>query len=206
MNAEYWKSLLLGKPSVLFNLTLLVVLASLLAVVFNPPLAGIGAIFGLVGVANLKSAFRSRVNDVRKPWIVFMIAVALTSGVVGFPPASTFAEGLRHLSDIGRAGMRDLFGKEPPLIIRHERRTGDMGLENVDVLIITNKSDKGVVPVAASVRDANSTIPISLPPLFKPYESVEVRLKDPKSKWVLKSGDRLDIQCESFSETLSVNF
>jgi hypothetical protein len=108
----------------------------------------------------------------------------------------------RHLWETGK----EMFAKEPPLNIRNERRPEMLGLEKVDFLIITNKSGEGVVPITGTLHGAKTTFSISLPPVIKPYETIEVRLQNKDRKWFIEKGESLTIECEGYSKPLKVTW
>lgn len=91
------------------------------------------------------------------------------------------------------------FGKEPPLNVRLDRRSEQFGKERVHYLIVTNTFRDGVAPVEASLKRGGTFFPIELPPVIKPYESVEVRLQYGGTKLFIEDGDVLNIECEGYA-------
>ncbi len=92
----------------------------------------------------------------------------------------------------------EVLGKTPPLDIRLDSRTEFLGLENVHFLIITNTFRDGVAPVKAALERGGSVFPIKLPPVIKPYETIEVRLQHGGTKLFVEDGDILNIECEGY--------
>lgn len=95
-----------------------------------------------------------------------------------------------------------IFGKTPPLDIRLNSRTESSGKETVEYLIITNTFRDGVVLAKGALKRGESLFPLALPPVIKPYETIEVRLQHGRTKFFLERGDILEIECEGYVNAL----
>lgn len=194
MNNEYWNALLLGKPRIWFYITVVLFIATGVflmldwkqgRVVAMP--AMFFAVMGWLGSEASGMFFSDENKKSRRSWFGWMfllIAVPVISIWIG----------------------KEMFGKEPPLNIRSERRSEMLGLEKVEFLIITNNSGDRVVPISGTLHSAKTTFPISLPPVIKPYETIEVRLQNKNRKWFIEKGESLTIECEGYSKPLTATY
>lgn len=212
MNNEYWNMVLLGKPRLLFYVTVILFITTGAWLCFDwksgENCAGLALIFTVLGWFNsMESGFYS--SDVLKSrrswfgWMAWLLFIAIMPGCIRKHSHPDEGYSLsRHLWETGK----EMFAKEPPLNIRNERRPEMLGLEKVDFLIITNKSGEGVVPITGTLHGAKHTFPISLPPVLKPYETIEVRLQNQKTKWIIEKGDLLTIECEGYGKPLTMKW
>lgn len=211
MNNEYWSTLLLGKPRIWFYITVVLFITTGVFLMLDwkqgQSFACVAMIFAGVGWFRSMEAnvFGSEAARIRTSWLGYMLlllAVPTTLAMIDRYPDGSAHGPLAHLWDIGK----EMFSKEPPLLIRHERRTEMQGQEKVEFLIITNKSGDGVVPIAATLKDAKHTAPISLPPVFKPYETVEIRFVGKNARVQTETGDVLTIKCEGYGKPLTMKW
>lgn len=194
MNKEYWNTLLLGKPRIWFYITVVLFIATgyfLLLdwrqgrVVAMP--AMFFSVMGWLGSEASGMFFSDENKKSRRSWFGWMFLL------VAVPVISIW---------IGK----EMFGNEPPLNIRNERRSEMLGLEKVEFLIITNKSGDVLVPITGTLHGAKTTFPISLPPVIKPYETIEVRLQNKDRKWFIEKGESLTIECEGYGKPLKATY
>lgn len=209
MNKEYWNTLLIGKPRIWFYITVVLFIATGVFLMLDwkqgQSFACVAMIFAGVGWFKSMEAkvLGSEAARIRTSWFGYMLlllAVPVGLGMIDRYPDGSAHGPLAHLWDIGK----EMFSKEPPLLIRNERRTESFGLEKVEFLIITNKSGEGLVPIKATMQSAEQTFPISLPPVLKPYETVEVRLQNKDRKWFIEKGESVTIECEGYSKPLKM--
>lgn len=213
MNKEHLQKVLI--PRILFYLTIAVSISALIAWC-NDRKSG-----GDVGMWALIFAFLGWLccigygpyaSDAQNRFRSWFLGIALFFSIATLPsclrrhPDGTADSGFTHLVDLGKALYEDMFGQVPPLTISLERRNEYLGLEKVEFLIITNKSGNGVVPLTGTLQAAKNTFPISLPPVLKPYETVEVRLQNKGRKWFIEKGESLTIECEGYSKPFTVTW
>ena len=215
MNKEYWNALLLGKPRIWFYITVVLFIATGVFLMLDwkqgLSFACVPMGFAMFGwfksmeVKVIGSEIARETARIRTSWFGYMLlllAVPATLAMIDRYPDGSAHGPLAHMWDIGK----EKFAKEPPLIIRHELRTEMQGQEKLEFLIITNKSGDGVVPTAATLSDANHTAPISLPPVFKPYETVEIRFEGENARVQTETGDVLTIKCEGYGKPLTMKW
>lgn len=194
MNNEYWNALLLGKPRIWFYITVVLFIATGVFLMLDwkqGRVVAMPAMFfafmgwmGWIGPSVPDKDF-PEIQKRRRPWfgyMVLLLTIPIISLCLESPPSG------------------------PPLNIRIEHRNELLGLRDVDYLIITNKSGEGVVPIAATLKDADRTVPISLPPIFKPNETVEVRVQSTRGRLLIERGDSLTITCKGYGKPLTMKW
>lgn len=214
MNNEYWNMVLLGKPRIGFYLTVVLFIATGVFLLLDwksgrvVAMTAMGfAVWGWLGWTRLLVPDNDfpEIQKRRRPIFTYMI-VLLAVPVISLwlekrPESKSHPEDSAKslFATIWNDG-KEIFGKEPPLDVRLDHRSEYLGLEKVDFLIITNKSGEGVKPITGTLHGAKTTFPISLPPVLKPYETVEVRLQNQNRKWFVEKGESLTIECEGYSK------
>lgn len=140
---------------------------------------------------------------------VSILGIVALMGLNCLPVIQALREETRQNAENGEpsffAGLKsaihgEFFAKEPPLKLSFEERPGPLRLWTSGVLLVTNKSERAVVPTKCVLANNGTDYSMDLPQLIKPFETVEVPLNNNKAVDKLVVGDSITLYCDDFDK------
>jgi hypothetical protein len=221
MTKQYWKSLFGETPRMSFLLASILCLGAILSFLVdddgNRRVERFRVVLLPSAVFFAFEAWRGVVwrdaQKKRKPWLLGIVTLSCLMVVPTLvahykrPSRPSNNQLGEYLWAAGKALKKEVFSKEPPLKLDYERRTGTLGFGKTDFLIITNKSDKPVLPSKGELISPDGRRhALMLPRIIKPYESAEVQLRTESGNLLLVATDVVEIMCEDFGKPSRITF
>jgi hypothetical protein len=160
------------------------------------------------GLGAWSDNFRDYQNK-RKPWIIGIMALNCLPLILGIIDESKrLAENGEPsvFADLKGAIYGEFFAKEPPIKLDFEQRPGPLSLSTVSLLLVTNKSEKPIFPSTCVLTHKGTRYALRLPQIIKPYETIELPLRNNQTRDAMESGDFIEVFCENFAKSSVIGF